>query len=249
LFPHVPPGSYRGSSREDSISSSFFGDNDSRAGDEPAVVISRHNVDDWRHRELAQAMGGLGISEDPSGNVDPKMMGQDLPLPHDLAPLGSSAPTSFENSTIRKQRSAELVGAKRRILETRKHESAESGDDEDEELGNVQVRQKSPRSRPKSSSKLGIEMMRTNSRGSVISVEDLSAHEHNLQSSPPPSIAEEREPNRTPDVVPPLALTPPEIFPMTPGGEMQDVEMEMPKPVGKQAAERDLDPTPRASVA
>jgi serine/threonine-protein kinase RIM15 len=176
------------------------------------------------------------------------MLGQDLPVPHDLAPLGASAPASFENSTIRKQRSAELVGAKRRILETRKHESAESGDDEDDELGNVQVRQKSPRSRPKSSSKLGIEMMRTNSRGSVISVEDMPVQEHNLQSSPPPSIAEEREPNRTPDVAPPPALTPPEIFPMAPGGEMQEFEMETPKPAEKQTMERDPDPTPRASV-
>lgn len=247
-FPPVPSGSYRGSSREDSISSSFFGDNDSRAGEEPPVVISRHNVDDWRHRDLAQAMGGLGISEDPSSNVDPKMLGQDLPVPHDLAPLGASAPASFEHSTIRKQRSAELVGAKRRILETRKHESAESGDDEDDELGNVQVRHKSPRSRPKSSSKLGIEMMRTNSRGSVISVEDMPVQEHNLQSSPPPSIAEEREPNRTPDVVPPPALTPPEIFPMAPGGEMQEIEMETPKPTEKHTMELDPDPTPRASV-
>jgi serine/threonine-protein kinase RIM15 len=153
----------------------------------------------------------------------------------------------MEQSIIRKQRSSELVGAKRRILETRKHESAESGDDEDDELGNVHVRNKSPRSRPKSSSKLGIEMMRTNSRGSVISVEDIAAQENNLQSSPPPSIAEEREPTRTPDVAPPLALTPPEIFPLAPGGEMQDIEMETPRPSEKQAAERDPDPTPRAS--
>ena len=68
-FPPVPSGSYRGSSREDSISSSFFGDNDSRTGDDVPVAIARHN-DDWRERDLAREMSGLGISED-AAKVDP----------------------------------------------------------------------------------------------------------------------------------------------------------------------------------
>jgi serine/threonine-protein kinase RIM15 len=250
-IPPVPSVSYRGSSLGgESVSSSFFGDNDSRAGDEPPVVISHaHNVDDWRERDFAQAMSGLGISEDPAGNVDPKNAGQNLTVPHDLAPLGTSAPAAMENTTLRKQRSVELAGAKRRILETRKHESAESGDDEDDELGNVYVRARSPKSRPKSSSKLGIEMMRTNSRGSVISVDDIAIQDTHLGSSPPPSIAEEREANTSPEAVPPLALTPPEIFPLAPGHETQDIQMETPKAAVKDAAELDPDPTPKAHLS
>ncbi|KAF2187129.1 putative response regulator receiver RIM15p [Zopfia rhizophila CBS 207.26] len=245
-FPAVPSGSYRGSSREDSISSSFFGD-EGRADDVP-VIIARHNVDDWRERDLARVMSGLGISEEP--NVDLKNVGQNLPVPHDLPAHGTSAPAVLENATIRKQRSAEMVGAKRRILETRKHESAESGDDEDDELGHANVKAKSPKTRPKSSSKLGIEMMRTNSRGSVISVDDIAAPESILASSPPPAITEERgAEEREATLSPPVSLTPPEIFPRVPGEEVQDIEMETPKASERQATEPDPDPTPRATVS
>ncbi|KAF2468114.1 putative response regulator receiver RIM15p [Lindgomyces ingoldianus] len=249
-FPAMPSGSYRGSSREDSISSSFFGDNESRTDDVP-VIISRPNIDDWRDRDIARVMSGLGISEEPMGNVDPKNVGQNLPVPHDLTSHGASAPAVLEHATIRKQRSAEMVGVKRRILETRKHESAESGDDEDDELGNVNVRARSPKTRPKSSSKLGIEMMRTNSRGSVISIDDVAPPDSTLTTSPPPAITEERsaeehEVNLPMSDVPPVSLTPPEIFPRVPGEEVQDIEMETPKASVQLAMEQDLDPTPRA---
>ncbi|PSN59639.1 serine threonine protein kinase-like protein [Corynespora cassiicola Philippines] len=258
-FPPVPSGSYRGSSREDSISSSFFGDSESRTGDEVPVIIARHNVDDWRERDLARAMSGLGISEDAANNVDPKAAGQNLPLPPppDLVPHGGSAPPVLEEATIRRQRSAEMVGAKRRILETRKHESAESGDDEDDELGNVNVKSnKSPKTRPKSSSKLGIEMMRTNSRGSVISVEDVGASDSTaLVSSPPPAIEEDRtaEEREGAADVPPVSLTPPEIFPQVPGEGVKDFAIRTPVKKGGQGggneveAEADPDPTPRAN--
>lgn len=252
-FPPVPSGSYRGSSREDSISSSFFGDNDSRAGEDLPVIVARHGVDDWRDRDLARVMGGLGISEDVTSNADPKTLGN-FPAPRDLhLPHGGSAPPVLENATIRKQRSAEMVGAKRRILETRKHESAESGDDEDDELGHANVRTKSPKSRPKSSSKLGIEMLRTNSRGSVISVEDIGAPDSALPSSPPPAItedraAEEHEAQLAIAEIPPQLFTPPEIFPRAPGGETMDIEMETPK-ASKQNLVPDPDPTPRANTS
>jgi serine/threonine-protein kinase RIM15 len=243
-FPPIPSGSYRGSSREDSISSSFFGDSESRAGEDVPVIIARHNGDDWRERDLVRQLGGLGISED----VDPKDVGQQLPVPPDL-PHGASASAALEDATIRRQRSAEMVGAKRRILETRKHESAESGDDEDDELGNVNVRTKSPKTRPKSSSKLGIEMMRTNSRGSVISVEEYGAPDSTLASSPPPMISEDRhaEEQETAADIPPVSLTPPEIFPRAPGQEVLDVEeLVTPKANQKQTTDPDSDPTPRA---
>ncbi|OCK76181.1 hypothetical protein K432DRAFT_408378 [Lepidopterella palustris CBS 459.81] len=249
-FPAVPSGSYRGSSREDSISSSFFGDADSRNDDIP-VVINRHNVDDWRERDLARMIGGLGISESALGDADPKNVGHALPAPHDLSLHGSSAPAVMEHAPIRKQRSTEPLGTKRRTLETRRHESAESGDDEDEELGDVNVRAKSPKSRPKSSSKLGIEMLRTNSRGSVISVEDLAAAD-TLASSPPPSISEERgaeeQSLKTPEAKPISITTPPEIFPRLPGEEVQVIEMDV-TPKGQGTGSLDPDPTPKASTS
>src|SRR5699024_5034538 len=68
------------------------------------------------------------------------------------------------------QRSSESIRAKRESLEKKRYECAESGDDEDEELGNTQTRTHSPQNRNnRPGSKLGIEMMRTNSRGSVVS--------------------------------------------------------------------------------
>lgn len=246
-FPPVPSGSYRGSSREDSISSSFFGDGESRTGDDVPVIIARNNMDDWRERDLTRVMSGLGISEDVA-NVDPKNVGQKLPVPHDLPPHVASAPAALEAATIRRQRSAEMVGVKRRIIETRKHESAESGDDEDDELGNVNVRAKSPKTRPKSSSKLGIEMLRTNSRGSVISVEDVAIPDSTLASSPPPAITEDRtaEERESAADIAPVSLTPPEIFPQAPGTEVQEIEMETPK--AKPVPDADPDPTPRATT-
>lgn len=262
-FPPVPSGSYRGSSREDSISSSFFGDAESRAGEDVPVVIARHNADDWRERDIARAMSGLGISDD-AATVDPKSIVQQRVGAPDL-PHSESAPATLEEAKIRRQRSAEQVGAKRRILETRKHESAESGDDEDDELGHVSVRARSPKTRPKSTSKLGIEMMRTNSRGSVISVEDANnMHDSVLPSSPPPAIseeraAEEREANlSTPNVAPPVSLTPPEIFsPTAHGDAVADFAMQTPKAnanvstpnhksIESTNASPDLDPTPKA---
>jgi serine/threonine-protein kinase RIM15 len=75
--------------------------------------------------------------------------------------------------TPRKQRSTEAIRAKRESLEKKRYECVESGDDEDEELGTLQPRTQSPRNRAnRPGSKLGIEMMRTNSRGSVVSTNE-----------------------------------------------------------------------------
>lgn len=284
-FAPVPSGSYRGSSREDSISSSFFGDGDSRAGEDVPVLIARHNADEWRERDIARAMSGLGITDDPP-LIDAKQPTPLLPTttttittttPHPTAPSlthTDSAPAALESSTIiRRQRSTEQVGAKRRILETRKHESAESGDDEDDELGHINVRARSPKSRPKSTSKLGIEMMRTNSRGSVVSVDDLAAtgHDSTLPSSPPPMITEDPVQEEYQGglglglggaegegSVGTGGLTPPEIFgKKMGGGDVVDFKMEeeegtpgtTPKAAGGGSVEGvDQDPTPKASV-
>ncbi|KAL1998115.1 hypothetical protein VTN02DRAFT_6827 [Thermoascus thermophilus] len=165
-FPHMP-SSYRGSSREDSVGSSYFGDMDSIKPEEVPVIISRH-TDDW-----SAAQGGLGISEDLStapGAMEPKFSSA-ATFPHLLHSTPAHAAISTTNPvTPRKQRSIEGIRARKHSLEKKRYECAESGDDEDEELGHAQVRTHSPHARgPRSGSKLGIEMMRTNSHGSVVS--------------------------------------------------------------------------------
>lgn len=156
-----PPSSYRGSSRDDSVSSSVFGDMEAIKSEEAPVIISRTN-EDWE-----QGAGGLGISEDAHpGSPDAKA----VPVPSLLHAI--SAPATMDPSgglTPRKQRSSEAIQAKRESLQRKHHECAESGDDEDEELGNVAQRRSPPTRSRRPGSKLGIEMMRTNSRGSVVS--------------------------------------------------------------------------------
>ncbi|KAJ5917183.1 hypothetical protein N7466_010737 [Penicillium verhagenii] len=158
-FAPNPPSSYRGSSRDDSMSSSVFGDMESVKSEEIPVII-RRNHDDWDQ-------SGLGISEDAHpGSPDPKA----VPVPQLLHAV--SAPAAIDSSgalTPRKQRSSESIQAKRESLERKRYEGAESGDDEDEELGNSQARKSPPGRSRRPGSKLGIEMMRTNSRGSVVS--------------------------------------------------------------------------------
>lgn len=151
-FAHVN-GLYKRPSREHSIGSSFFGDTDSTNTEDIPVVIGRPS-DDW------PSSTGLGISEDVSPpNIDFIHPG----LPHLIHQ--NSAPPALDLRTLRKQHSVEFVKAKRETLE----KNADFGDDEDEELGGkLPSRAKSPQGKPRGS-KLGIEMMRTNSRGSVTS--------------------------------------------------------------------------------
>ncbi|KAL2817438.1 hypothetical protein BDW59DRAFT_133033 [Aspergillus cavernicola] len=172
-FALVPSSSYRGSSREDSIGSSYFGDLDSIKAEDIPVIVSRQ-IDDW-----GQNSGGLGISDDSTTiqeSADSEIKAQNtVPFPS-LPHTPSSPPPTLSPEgmiTPRKQRSSEAIRAKRESLERKRYEGAESGDDEDEELGNLQPRAQSPRSRSnRPGSKLGIEMMRTNSRGSVVSTSE-----------------------------------------------------------------------------
>jgi serine/threonine-protein kinase RIM15 len=173
-FVPVPASSYQGSSRADSIGSSYFGDMESVKAEDVPVVVRKH--DEW-----VPSQGGLGISGDGATSqgastqevADPtiKTRSDTTPVPHLLHAV--SAPAAMDPSgtpTPRKQRSSEAIRAKRESLEKKRYECAESGDDEDEELGRSQPRTQSPRNRStRPGSKLGIEMMRTNSRGSVVS--------------------------------------------------------------------------------
>ncbi|OJD17422.1 AGC protein kinase [Emergomyces pasteurianus Ep9510] len=184
-FIPIPTSSYRGSSREDSIGSSYFGDVDSIKPEDLPVVISRQATDDWGNVQGVSGVvvggGGLGISDEPNiPRSEPITMHSPPPIPK--VPHAASAPSILPAMTTpgvrtpRNQPSVEDIRAKRESHERRKrYDGAESGDDEDEELGNSnsQSRAKSPQGArgkgKRSGSKLGTEMMRTNSRGSVVS--------------------------------------------------------------------------------
>lgn len=229
--------SCHGSSREDSVGSSSLGEVDSQF-DRIPVIISRQATNDWHEQDLERNFGGLGISGDGSNDSTkltayPPLMAQ------------SSAPAILETESPnvpRKQPSLESIHAKRRSLERDRHDSAESGDDEDEELGNAHTRARSPRSKVQRSSKLGTEMLRTNSQGSVVSVEDLVAS--STLTASPPTIPENAVVEDAENIT--GTITPPEIFPKLPGAKIEDIDMEAtPKP----HTEPDPDPTPRASIS
>ncbi|KAI9848374.1 MAG: rim15, signal transduction response regulator [Thelocarpon superellum] len=200
-FAHMPGTTFRGSSREDSISSSFFGDADSIVAEEMPVIINRH-PDDW-------AETGLGISEEAltETKAPPHLVQQ------------QSAPAALPSKPLERQRSTEKIRTKRDGVHLKRFQGGESGDDEDEELGNV--RSRSPHSRAQRSSRLGVEMMRTNSRGSVVSTSDVSLP------APDRTKADEEERELC------ATITPPEIFPRAPGDTVADVAM-------------DIDATPKA---
>lgn len=163
------PGLGKRSSREHSIGSSLFGDTDSTNTEDIPALVGRTS-DDWPGNSR-----GLGISKPPS--AEPAATPQAATPPDEPSHPGlphlihqNSAPATFDLRTPRRQRSVEAVKAKREDIKRNRHECAESGDDEDEELGRAPVRAHSPRNKStaaKRTSKLGIEMMRTNSRGSI----------------------------------------------------------------------------------
>ncbi|EQL37494.1 AGC protein kinase, variant 2 [Blastomyces dermatitidis ATCC 26199] len=189
-FAVIPTSSYRGSSREDSIGSSYFGDLDSIKPEELPVIIGRQATDEWGNVQgtgSGGGGGGLGISDEPSVlRSDPIIMSSPPQIPQVLhaASAPSTVPAMAMTMPVvgmrargtRNQPSVEDIRAKREAHgRGRSNEGAESGDDEDEELGNSQSqnRPKSPQTAPgkgkRSGSKLGTELMRTNSRGSVVS--------------------------------------------------------------------------------
>ena len=112
------------------------------------------------------------------------------------------------------------------------------------------VRTRSPRRNIKRSSKLGTEMMRTNSQGSVVSGEesidpDAGAMEAVLSDEP---IVEESAAELEAEG----KITPPVNFPALPGNRSEIIDMDAeldpnatPRPHGH---ETDPDPTPRASL-
>jgi serine/threonine-protein kinase RIM15 len=193
-FHPVPSSSYRGSSRADSVGSSYFGDMDSIKAEDVPVIISRH-TDSWG--DVSDGLGIEGAAAPLPIETKPNPSTVN-PAPPSVPQLGhtlSAPPTSAMPGaiTLRKQRSSEAIRAKREVLENRRYECAESGDDEDEELGSHHVRHRSPAHTskgPRSSSKLGIEMMRTNSRGSVVSGSEELVAKEKASASPESDIQE-----------------------------------------------------------
>lgn len=208
-------------SRQHSIGSSFFGDTDSTNTEDVPVIVSG-KVHEWEE-------GGLGITSPEQGpSIAPPFLHPGLPhLLH-----MNSAPPDFDLRTPRKQRSVEAIKAKRENIEKHRHECAESGDDEDEELGHSQSRARSPQIKTPRGSKLSIEMMRTNSRGSVTSECGPSSPLHVNEEgaavlpSEPPILETGIEGDGH------ATITPPEIFPKQAGTTTRTIDMDAtPKPV------------------
>ncbi|KAK0613007.1 hypothetical protein B0T17DRAFT_647788 [Bombardia bombarda] len=171
-------GANRSSSsfREDSITSSVFGDSESVSTDDIPIVISRKATGEWSD-------GGLGISG-PEEVLVSSRDASESPLPAHFV-TQQSAPAQMEHNTARgkmpvPQRSLEKLRAKRESIEKRRYEgSVDSADDEDDELGlddpdnqngggggsGSKQHYRSKSALP--SSKLGIEMMRANSHDSI----------------------------------------------------------------------------------
>lgn len=149
-------GSAMMSSREDSMSSSVFGDSESIMTDD-LPVISRKPTGDWEE-------GGLGIAE--ADILSSGTEGSPKNVPHLLTQ--QSAPGQME------QASRSLDKFRRESSERRSSDGTDSADDEDEEAGPHKEKHHARRGSkalsaktPLPSSKLGIEMMRANSHDSV----------------------------------------------------------------------------------
>ncbi|KAL8951124.1 MAG: hypothetical protein Q9222_002868 [Ikaeria aurantiellina] len=221
-------------SRQHSIGSSFFGDTDSTNTEDNPVIVS------GKGHEWQEGVGGLGITSPPT--EEPPAVTQPFRhpgIPH-LLHL-NSAPPDFDLRTPRSRRSTEAIRAKRENIEKHRHECAESGDDEDEELGHSLTRARSPQGKTPRGSKLSIEMMRTNSRGSVTS-----------ESGPPLPVNMKEDGAAALPSEPPIletgiegdghaTITPPEIFPREAGTVAKTIDMDAtPTPASDLRAETDM---------
>ncbi|KAK5131760.1 hypothetical protein LTR08_000591 [Meristemomyces frigidus] len=255
-------GSYRSSStqsRDDSLGPSSFGELETRFDSIP-VIISRQATNEWDQSDLERNFGELGITSPLATSPEPTIF-KVYPRPPPSLVHETSAPARLGSTNTpgpRRKPSFEAIEAKRRSLEKVRHESAaESGDDEDEELGNIQVvRQRSPKRPAKRTSKLGIEMMRTNSQGSVISLEDVVALQDAARAARDETDRHSIMDDTAAEVEAAGHLTPPEMFPRQPGHHTEIIDMDdhrsaledlqaTPKP--HHTGEPDPDPTPKAS--
>ncbi|KAI6819220.1 hypothetical protein KC332_g9851 [Hortaea werneckii] len=258
-FSNALASSVGSSRRENSMSS--YGEMDGHQDGIP-MIVSRQATGEWDQSDLERNFGGLGISSTLSTSPEPDV-NRTLPNIPPSLPHESSAPASLASGpgpAPRKKPSSEAIEAKKKSLEKVRQESAaESGDDEDEELGNAQVsRQRSPKRPAKRQSKLGTEMMRTNSQGSVISFEDAMAVQKDHK-------AAGEEAGSHPIVEDPAAeveaagkLTPPVVFlpeashhdeSIAPDDDLSPKEDPEATPKPQHMLDSDPDPTPKASTS
>ncbi|KAI2635483.1 hypothetical protein GGS21DRAFT_84840 [Xylaria nigripes] len=158
-YAHPGSSSFQGSSREDSISSSLFGDSESVATDDIPIILSRKATGDW------------GDETDPSLNTDEILSGA-VSRPSINSVSQQPAPIQMEGQRLlAPHQSLEKLKSRREHLERRRLEGCDSADDEDEEV--TTSRDRGLRVKPlPPSSKLGIEMMRANSHDSVAVASD-----------------------------------------------------------------------------
>ncbi|OAR05644.1 hypothetical protein LLEC1_04762 [Akanthomyces lecanii] len=153
-------GSVMMSSREDSMTSSVFGDSESVMTEDTPFVVSRKATGEWEE-------GGLGIAEhDILGGPEGSEGSPNVPR----LTTQQSAPAQMEQA----MRSLDKIKAKRESSERRTSDGTDSADDEDEEAGHNSKEKHHTRrgskalsKTPLPSSKLGIEMMRANSHESM----------------------------------------------------------------------------------
>ena len=212
-FAQMPESSFRGSSRQDSISSSFYGDLDSTSADIGPVIIS-HQGDDWSN--------GLGITEEANDFKTFIHPG----LPHLLH--YNSAPPDLQLPSPMRQRSTESIRAKRESIEKKRHECAESGDDEDDELGNTLIQPRGPQPKARGS-KPGLNMITTDSHGEILSVPEEEAATTSKDINGPKSDVQV------------ASIVPPEIFPKNAAGDaVEEIDMDAtPRPPNTIAGNHD----------
>lgn len=248
----------------------FFSDRDSvKTDDQISVVISRAGTDDW-------SRGGLGISGD--GPAETSHFQTTIPrlLKTESAPAHVPEEPETHDFAEDHQASNDAIREKRASIEKVRTNIGgdEEGDDEDEELGRLHPRQKSPRPM-RTGSKLGHEMLRTNSRGSVISINDERAAEANslrrslellegrmdemriveesnaiLGSVQPRKNMRNSSDHSHPEPERPQSrghITPPELFPLAPGKTTLEFEIDdQATPMPNKTIDFGDQPTPKA---
>ncbi|KAI1422679.1 putative response regulator receiver RIM15p [Xylaria sp. FL1777] len=228
-YGHPGSSSFRGSSREDSISSSLFGDSESVATDDIPIVVSRKATGDWGDE------AGLGI------NTEEVISGSAAKAPISLVSQ-QSAPGQMEGQRMSTpHQSLEKLKSRREHLERRRMEASDSADDEDEEIGTS--RDRGPRVKPLlPSSKLGIEMMRANSHDSVAVASDSTTEPITQVVTP----SDEVGPLHIPGAKSPRSVTQstPESTPVV-GTEDPD---QTPRPAASTRGSSRDEPTPRPTV-
>ncbi len=228
-YAHPGSSSFRGSSREDSIGSSLFGDSESVATDDIPIVLSRKATGDWGDE------AGLGINTD-------EILSSSAPRAPISLVSQQSAPGQMEGQRMSTpHQSLEKLKSRREHLERRRLEASDSADDEDEEMGTS--RDRGPRAKPLlPSSKLGIEMMRANSYDNVAVASDSTAEPVTQVVTP----SDEAGPLHIPGSKSPRSVTQftPESTPVV-GTEDAD---QTPRPAASTRDSPSNEPTPRPTT-